>query len=79
MSKSKRPIGADSGHYSPDSGAEGCPLYVEGLIFRAHAAALDVLDDFVRGDGAGVGDVVGAEGDAFFPAGEGGGDEFPQF
>jgi hypothetical protein len=35
-----------------------------------------VVDDLAGGDLAGVGDVVGAERDAFFPAGESGGDEF---
>lgn len=51
----------------------------EELVFlRVHAAFLDERNHFARGDVTGVGHVVRAEGNAFFPACEGGGDELVQ-
>ena len=47
----------------------------ELVLLRVDAAFFDEGDNFAGSDVAGIGDVVDAEGDAFFPAGEGGGDE----
>jgi hypothetical protein len=48
----------------------------EAVVFFADAGIKNEVNDFAGGDVAGVGDVVDAVGDVFFPAGEGGGNEF---
>lgn len=50
-------------------------VFEEDVVLFEDATLQDVVDDLAGGDLAGVGDVVGAEGDAFLPARKRGGDK----
>ena len=64
-------------------GVDAQPLLMKSLSLSKNSKSLlqtplarDQLDDLAGGDVAGVGDIVGAERDAFFPASESRGYEF---